>query len=106
MPDSAALLIRILCLSREMRERALSSDWDSVHEKEKSRQKLIDACFPLDGSITNPAQTDASINEIIELDRSVVSLALVAQNEVGENLSGLKLGRQAKNAYNSVETGS
>jgi len=105
MADSAALLISILHLTREMRERALGSDWEGVHAMEKSRQVLIDSCFPLDGSITDQTHADAAIDEIVELDRSVVSLARVAQEELGENLGRLKLGHQAKNAYNSVGAG-
>jgi len=105
MPDSTTLLQRILDIARKMRECALNSDWESVHEKEESRQALIERCFPLDAPIENPAQAADSIREIIELDRSVVSLAAVAKEELGNSFDKFKLGRQATNTYTSVEIG-
>ncbi|MCP4285678.1 MAG: flagellar protein FliT [Gammaproteobacteria bacterium] len=105
MPDSTTLLQRILDISRKMRECALNSDWESVHEKEESRQALIKRCFPLDGSINNPAQATDSIREIIELDRSVVSLAALAREELESSFGKFKLGRHATHSYTSVEIG-
>ena len=105
MPDRAALLQEILDITREMREQALDSAWGSVHEKEATRQTLIGHCFPLDQGIANPNQAAKSIQEIIELDRSVMSLAQLAREEMEDSFSRLKLGRQATNAYTTVEVG-
>jgi len=105
MPARAALLQEILDITREMREHALDSAWESVHEKEATRQTLIGRCFPLDQSIVNPNLAADSIKEIIELDRSVMSLAQLAREEMEDSFSRLKLGRQATNAYTTVEVG-
>ncbi len=105
MPNSRSLLQQILETTRKMRERALDSDWENVHEMEAYRQALIERCFPLDGSVNNPAQAADWIREIIELDRSVMSLAAVAREELGNRFGKLRLGRQATNTYTSVEIG-
>ena len=105
MSDRSVLLQEILVITRTMREFALDSDWDSVHEKEAYRQTLIKRCFPLDRSMDNPGQAAESIQEIIELDRSVMSLALLAREEMEDSFGKLKLGRQATDAYTSVEVG-
>jgi len=105
MPDSAVLLADILNITRVMRERALDSDWDGVREKEAYRQTLIERCFPLTSAVANPDQVADSIQEIIELDRSVMSLAVLAREEIEESFAKLKLGRQATGSYTSVEIG-
>lgn len=103
MPDSTTLLETILEITRKMRERALDCDWESVHEKEAYRQTLIAHCFPLDESIADLHQAADSIREILELDRSVKSLALLAREQLADSFGKLKLGRQATNSYASVE---
>ena len=105
MSDRSAQLHNILDATREMRKHALNSDWNSVREKEAYRQTLIEGCFPLDRSVANPDQVAESIQEIIELDRSVMSLALLAREELEDSFGKLKLGRQANDVYTSVEVG-
>jgi hypothetical protein len=103
MSDSTALLLHILDITRTMRERALDSDWESVREREAYRQTLIERCFPLNSAVANPAQVADSIHEIIELDRSVMTLAVLAREQIEESFAKLKLGRQAVGAYTCVE---
>lgn len=103
--DSATLLQNILEITRKMRECALDSDWETVQDKEQQRQGLIERCFPLDKSIVNPANASGLIQEIVELDRSVMSLAAFTREEIEVSFGKLKLGRQATHAYTSVEIG-
>ena len=105
MLDRPALLRKILEITREMREHALDSDWEAVHEKESHRQTLIARCFPWDNPINNPDRVADAIHEIVELDRSVMSLAGLDREELKDNLGRLKLGRKATSAYTSVEVG-
>lgn len=106
VPDSASLLTSIVRLTQEMRQCALDSDWESVQDKEQQRQALIERCFPLDDSFANPAYAFETIREIIELDRSVMSMAAFTRETIEAGVSKIKLGRQATQAYTSVEIGS
>ena len=105
MPDCTALLQSILDVTRKMRESALESDWESVQQNEKYRQTLIGQCFPLQQPIEDPGQASSSIHEVIEMDRSVMSLLAAAREELAAGLGKLKLGRQAANAYTAVVIG-
>lgn len=102
--NSANLLLSILELSRTMRARALESDWESVHEKEARRLSLIRQCFPLDLSAIDHEQAADFLREIMELDRSVLSLAFLAREELELSFSQFKRGRQASGVYASVES--
>ncbi|MCB1849654.1 MAG: flagellar protein FliT [Gammaproteobacteria bacterium] len=103
MPDSTTLLQQILEITREMRTAALESDWELVQQSEAQRSFLIARCFPLQEAPVDPELTAASIDEIIELDRSIQSLALLARDEITHSLGKLKRGRQAINAYVNVK---
>ena len=105
MPDRSMLLQKILEITTKMRESALDSDWESVSERERYRRTLMERCFPLDGAIVDRAHAADSIQAIIALDKSVMSLAAHARKEVEQRLFELKLGRQASIAYTSVEIG-
>lgn len=87
-----------------MHGHALESDWESVHEMEARRLPLIRQCFPLDQSIDNHEWTADSIREMMELDKSVLSLAVLARDELEKSFSQFKRGRQASGAYASVES--
>ena len=102
MSTDAALLQQILDLSREMRRLALDSEWERVHELETCRVQLIERCFPLDGQVDDTRRAVETLNEIVELDKSVLSLAAAARQDLDEGLGRLKLGRQAKNAYSQI----
>ena len=105
MSVSTTLLPQILELSREMRRLALDSEWERVHELESSRLLLIERCFPLEEPLDAAQQAVDLLNEIVELDRSVMSLAAAARQDLDAGLGRLKLGRQANNAYSQVGSG-
>ena len=100
--DAAQLLPEILRLSLCMREQAEASMWDQVRQQEAQRQKLIAACFPLDGSIPDKQAAADQIREIIDLDRQIVSMLEETRQEVGGVLSNLNQGRRAIGQYRAV----
>jgi hypothetical protein len=105
MSDSIGFLQQILVLSREMRGRALESDWETVRVLERDRLPLIESCFPLDIAAAEAPSAREMLEEIVEMDKSILSLASAAQQEIGDHLGKVKLGRQANNAYATVGSG-
>ena len=45
------------------------------------------------------------LEEIVEMDKSILSLASAARQDIGDHLDKLQLGRQANRAYTTVGSG-
>jgi len=103
MTDSHQLLDEILSLTRQLHQHASQAQWDHLSPLEQARTGLIERCFPLDGSITDPAQAATTISEIISLDRQVMDRVRDAQQEIGQQLGKFRQGREATHAYQAIE---
>lgn len=93
------LLDEILEVTNQMRFQAAAEEWDLLRQSEQRRQRLIADCFPLDDQISDPARAAEQIQQIIELDRSIMAMAGAARIDLSTTLSKLKQGRQATLAY-------
>ena len=100
--DAAQLLPEILRLSQNMHQQAELSMWDQVRLQEVRRQKLIDVCFPLDGSIRDKEEAADQIRSIIDLDRRIVGMLEQSRQEIGAELGRLHQGRHATRQYRAV----
>ena len=90
------LLDQILELTNSMRFQAVAEEWDAVRESEAKRRRLIRACFPLSDPVSSEAERAIEqIKQIMELDRSIMSMAAAAREELGNEFGKLRQGRQA-----------
>lgn len=95
-------LAEILVLSQEMKCSAELFEWDRVQAQDEQRQRLIQACFPLDGTLPDPERAMEQLRQIIDLDRQVMAMAGAAREEAGEALGSINQGRLATEAYGQV----
>lgn len=103
MKLSAQLLPEIIELTGEMQRQAESGDWEAVRETEAMRFRLMQDCFPLDGSVKDLQQAGCDIRSIIEQDKRLKEMVVAARKETGASISQLQQGRQATEAYQRFE---
>jgi hypothetical protein len=96
---SAKLLPQLLELGKEIYGLAQAGEWDQVRIEEMRRRDLIQACFPLDDSITDRELAFDQLQDIIRLGDEVTRLAVAAREQAAGKVSQLKLGRHATQAY-------
>jgi hypothetical protein len=96
------LLPEILELTQQMLRDASDEEWAQLQLLEQRRRKLIAACFPLDGPVSEPRQAADQIRQIIETGEMVAELASTARDGAGNALGELKQRRTATRAYRLV----
>jgi Flagellar protein FliT len=95
-------LDEVLALSAAMLESARAQDWVAVANLEAARASLLRAAFE-DRSLHAPEQLARAAQQILDSDREVIGLGERARGALAGELTQLRHGRRAHQAYS--ETG-
>jgi len=89
----------LLELSRCMLQAAAEQEWEQVQEFERAREQLLadyDAAADL---ALGRERLEASLQEILEINRRIVEFSIEARDDIRENLETLQRGIKAGHAY-------
>ena len=95
----AVQLETILAISKAMLEMAQTGRWDELIEQEHQRDGLIKTFNIPPIANLDTEQTKTQLNQLIELDKEIMSLCNEGKNAIGKALAALQHGREAVNAY-------
>ena len=104
-PERAKALQNWVALSREIFELAAASDWDQVTEREAIRRQQIHTFFADPVEQRDAERVRSAINEVMEIDSKVKTLAQLARSEVAHDLKAIRNQGKAARAYEEGATG-
>lgn len=87
----------VLHLSREMVRLAREQEWEAVAEHEAQRGQLLETLPSIDN--TTESGVTAAMSEVVQLDKELMALCRLAQDEVVKALGALSAGRRSDAAY-------
>lgn len=100
MTQEQDLKALLLTVSRKMLDQAKQGNWQTVNELEESRQKLIAEIFKASADKINAdSEFGKNIQEIIQIDAEIESLANAAKSKVQDELIELNKVRNQAKAY-------
>ena len=91
----------ILELSREMRVLADGEEWEQLLEKETERRVAIGVFFAQPVSVEQAPGVAAGIKDLMEMDKEMLSLFVVAREHVVGKMGTMKTGRRMDSAYSA-----
>jgi hypothetical protein len=94
------LLEQALQLSRQMGEFGAEGQWQQVIELETARSALLEQAFAQRAPADEP--TARQIHAILEADKQLLSLGVVARDEAATELAHMQRGRKGQQAYRSI----
>lgn len=99
--SAVALLDEALALSHAMLARGSEGDWDDVVALEAQRKDMLRSAFAA-GAEFDPVGVKQRVEEILALDKQLVSASIKARDAIASELSGFNRGRKAARAYGRV----
>jgi len=100
MTQEQDLKALMLTVSRKMLDQAKSGNWQTVTELEENRQKLIAEIFKESTDRINPeSKFGKNIQEIIQIDAQIESLANADKSKVQDELIEINKVRNQAKAY-------
>lgn len=90
---------KVLHLTRSMRERAETSDWQAFASLESERQAVIEQLFDHPEMPGALHEIQNLLQEVIDIDRESIALGEAEKKRLGDYLGQQKHARQAVKAY-------
>lgn len=97
--NQAVKLSELLEHSHAMLERAEAGEWETVVSDEVIQRELIDALFSMTPSDTDEAVFRESLEEVLQINRKLETLAVQARDQVQGEVNTISAGRKAVQAY-------
>jgi len=92
----------ILSVSRAMLDLAQSQNWEGVAGLEPRRRQSIMAFFADAPSLQEAAQVASVIEQVLIIDKEIMSLGRTGLERLGAELRNVGVGRRAHRAYSET----
>jgi hypothetical protein len=102
--EQAAMIERMLALTRSARERAQAGDWNAVVALEAERRPLIRSFFAAPLPAQGRVRVASAIREMLSSDAGLIALAAAGRDEAAAESRKLRRGRAATAAYAATGT--
>lgn len=87
--------------STTMLEQAEAGQWDNVSKAEQARRQLLNKLFADPSSNTGVPEINATIEEIISINKKLEDLAIAARDKAKTEMDKITYGRRAVSNYAS-----
>lgn len=98
--DRSELLDQAMALSRQMADQGAEGAWEAVVELERRRSAVLEKAFA--GSTPLDDATAQKIRAILEIDKRLMSVGVVARDEAATEIAQLQRGRKGQQAYRNA----
>ena len=95
-------LEQLLTQTQRMHDLAINGEWERVDELECERKTLVDRYFSSEAAFDDPQIAAHYVQEIIELNKKVITMGLEARDTLSNALGNFQRGRQAAQAYQKI----
>ncbi len=95
-------LEQLLAQTQHMHDLATDGEWEKVSALEHKRKNLMNTCFSSEATFDDPQIAAHYVQEIIGLNKKVITMGVEARESLGNALGDFQRGRQATQAYQKV----